>query len=226
MRRGRRRASSDGAPDYRTLIRVLPDLWPQDRADLRLRVVVSLVLLVLAKIATIVTPFFYRDAVDGLTSDAAEAVFLTPVMLVVAYGCTRLMGVVLQQLRDIVFARVGQHALRQLALRTFNHIHQLSLGYHLSRQTGALSRIVDRGIKAIDFLLRFLIFSIVPLFIELMIVAVIFWVEFGVWYFVVLLVTIAAYVAFTFRVTEWRVPRTRSRRSPPRPSTRRTMARC
>jgi ABC-type transport system involved in Fe-S cluster assembly fused permease/ATPase subunit len=205
MRRVRRRASSDGAPDYRTLIRVLPDLWPQDRADLRLRVVVSLVLLVLAKIATIVTPFFYRDAVDGLTPDAAEAVFLTPVMLVAAYGFTRLMGVVLQQLRDIVFARVGQHALRQLALRTFNHIHQLSLGYHLSRQTGALSRIVDRGIKAIDFLLRFLIFSIVPLFIELMIVAVIFWVEFGVWYFVVLFITIAAYVAFTFSITEWRV---------------------
>ena len=205
MRRNRRRAATDGAPDLRTLIRVLPDLWPEGRADLRWRVAVSLVLLVLAKLATIVTPFFYRAAVDGLTPGAADAALVTPVLLVVAYGFARLMGAVLQQVRDIVFARVGQHALRQLALRTFQHIHRLSLSYHLSRRTGALSRIVDRGIKAIDFLLRFLIFNIVPLFIELMVVAGIFWVEFGVWYFVVLLATIVVYVAFTFAVTEWRV---------------------
>jgi ATP-binding cassette subfamily B protein len=206
MRRSfRKRASTAGTPDLRTLGRVMPDLWPRGRSDLRLRVVVSLALLVLAKVATIVTPFFFRAAVDGLTPGAVEMAVLTPVMLVVAYGLTRLMGVALQQLRDVVFARVGQHALRQLALRTFIHIHRLSLSYHLSRRTGALSRIVDRGIKAIDFLLRFLVFSIVPLFIELMIVAVIFWVAFGFWYFVVLLATIAAYVAFTISVTEWRV---------------------
>jgi ATP-binding cassette subfamily B protein len=205
MRRNRRRASTDGAPDLRTLIRVLPDLWPQGRTDLRLRVAVSLVLLVLAKLATIVTPFFYRAAVDGLSPGAVNAVVATPVLLVAAYGIARLMGTVLQQLRDVIFARVGQHALRQLASRTFTHIHRLSLSYHLSRRTGALSRIVDRGIKAIDFLLRFLVFSIVPLFLELIIVAVIFWVEFGFWYFIVLLITIAAYVAFTFSITEWRV---------------------
>jgi ATP-binding cassette subfamily B protein len=205
MRRNRRRASTDGAPDLRTLIRVLPDLWPQGRTDLRLRVAVSLVLLVLAKLATIVTPFFYRAAVDGLSPGAVNAVVATPVLLVAAYGFARLMGTVLQQLRDVIFARVGQHALRQLASRTFTHIHRLSLSYHLSRRTGALSRIVDRGIKAIDFLLRFLVFSIVPLFLELIIVAVIFWVEFGFWYFIVLLITIAAYVAFTFSITEWRV---------------------
>ena len=205
MRRSRRGRATEGAPDLRTLARVLPDLWPRDRADLRRRVVVSLVFLVLAKAATLVTPFFFRAAVDGLTPGTTGAVLLAPVLLVAAYGLTRMMGVVLQQVRDIVFARVGQHALRQLALRTFEHIHRLSLGYHLSRRTGALSRIVDRGIKAIDFLLRFLVFSIVPLFFELMIVAVIFWIEFGLWYFVALLVTIAAYVAFTFSVTEWRV---------------------
>ena len=205
MRRNRRRASTDGAPDLRTLIRVMPDLWPRDRADLRRRVVASMALLVLAKLATIVTPFFFRAAVDGLTPDAAGAALLTPVLLVVAYGIARLMGTVLQQLRDVVFARVGQHALRRLALRTFTHIHRLSLSYHLSRQTGALSRIVDRGIKAIDFLLRFLVFSIVPLFFELAVVAAIFWVTFGVWYFVVLLATIVAYVAYTLGITEWRV---------------------
>jgi ATP-binding cassette subfamily B protein len=205
MRRSRRRASTEGAPDIRTLRRVLPDLWPRDRADLRLRVAVAMALLVLAKLATIVTPFFYKAAVDGLAPGTMDAAVVAPVLLVVAYGVTRLMGTVLQQLRDIVFARVGQHALRGLALRTFNHIHRLSLSYHISRRTGALSRIVDRGIKAIDFLLRFLVFNIVPLGVELMVVAAIFWVAFGVWYFAVLVATIAAYVAFTFTVTEWRV---------------------
>jgi ATP-binding cassette subfamily B protein len=205
MRRSRRRASTEVAPDIRTLRRVLPDLWPRDRADLRLRVAVAMALLVLAKLATIVTPFFYKAAVDGLAPGTMGAAVVAPVLLVVAYGVTRLMGTVLQQLRDIVFARVGQHALRGLALRTFNHIHRLSLSYHISRRTGALSRIVDRGIKAIDFLLRFLVFNIVPLGVELMVVAAIFWVAFGVWYFAVLVATIAAYVAFTFTVTEWRV---------------------
>jgi ATP-binding cassette subfamily B protein len=205
MRRSRRRASTEVAPDIRTLRRVLPDLWPRDRADLRLRVAVAMALLVLAKLATIVTPFFYKAAVDGLAPGTMDAAVVAPVLLVVAYGVTRLMGTVLQQLRDIVFARVGQHALRGLALRTFNHIHRLSLSYHISRRTGALSRIVDRGIKAIDFLLRFLVFNIVPLGVELMVVAAIFWVAFGVWYFAVLVATIAAYVAFTFTVTEWRV---------------------
>ncbi len=206
MRRSfRMRASTTGTPDLRTLARVLPDLWPQGRPDLRRRVVLSMLLLVLAKVATIATPFFFRAAVDGLNRETVEVVLLTPVLLVGVYGLTRLMGVVLQQLRDVVFARVGQHALRQLALRTFNHIHRLSLSYHISRRTGALSRVIDRGIKAIDFLLRFLVFSIVPLFFELMIVAVIFWIEFGIWYFAVLMVTIGAYVAFTLSITEWRV---------------------
>jgi len=205
MRRSRRRASTAGAPALRTLVRVMPDLWPCDRANLRLRVVVSLALLVLAKIANIVTPFFYRAAVDGLVPETATAALFAPVVLVIAYGFTRLMGTVLQQSRDVIFSRVTQHALRKLALRTFTHIHRLSLSYHISRRTGALSRIVDRGIKAIDFLLRFLIFNIVPLFVELMVVAVIFWAAFGFWYFAVLVATIAAYVAFTMAVTEWRV---------------------
>jgi len=205
MRGGQRRASTGGTPDLRTLVRVMPDLWPHGRLDLRLRVAVSMLLLVLAKGATIVTPFFYRAAVDALTPGTAAVAVAAPVMLVIAYGVVRLMGTVLQQLRDIVFAKVGQHALRKLALRTFGHIHRLSLAYHLARRTGELSRVVDRGIKAIDFLLRFLFFNIVPLFIELAIVAAIFWIAFGFWYFAVLIATIAAYVVFTFAITEWRV---------------------
>ena len=205
MRRTRRRptrsATEMGTPDIRILIRALPDLWPEGRRDLKARVLFALIMLVAAKGATIMMPFLYRDAVDGLTGQIVAA----PILLVVAYGVARLSGTVLQQLRDWIFAPVSQHALRQLALRTFRHVHRLSLGYHISRKTGALSRIIDRGVKAIDFLLRFLAFSIVPLMVELAIVAAIFWIEFGWSYFTVLLVTIAAYVTFTFRVTEWRV---------------------
>ena len=195
------------APDIRILARVLPDLWPRGRPDLRLRVVASLVLLVLGKAALIVTPFFYRAAVDALApaAGAGQGALLAPIFLVVAYGVVRLMGTVLQQARDIVFARVTNHALRKLALRTFRHIHRLSLGYHLGRRTGELSRVIDRGVKAIDFLLRYLVFNIVPLFVELLVVAAIFWAVFGFWYFLVLVATIAVYVLFTFRVTEWRV---------------------
>ncbi|HET7410082.1 MAG TPA: ABC transporter ATP-binding protein/permease [Paracoccaceae bacterium] len=212
MRR-RRRSRSGSAPapepsgavsDLTILWRVLPDLWPAGQPRLRARVVVSVLLLVLAKGATLVIPFVYREAVDSLTPGEA-AVIAAPVMLVVAYGVTRFMGTALQQLRDLVFAEVGQHALRQLGLRVFAHVHRLSLGYHISRRTGALSRIVDRGIKAIDFLLRYLLFSIVPLALELVVVAVIFWLEFGVWYAIVLAATFAVYTAFTFKVTEWRV---------------------
>ncbi|MEM6933850.1 MAG: ABC transporter ATP-binding protein/permease [Pseudomonadota bacterium] len=202
MPRTRGRSPTDGTPDLSILIRAFPDLWPKGRPDLRLRVVVAIALLVGAKAATLMMPFVYRAAVDGLTT--AEAI-AAPIFLVVAYGIARLTGTVLQQLRDYVFAPVSQHALRQLALNTFRHVHQLSLGYHISRKTGALSRIIDRGVKAIDFLLRFLVFNIVPLMLELMIVAAIFWSEFGWPYFAVLIIAILAYVAFTFRVTEWRV---------------------
>ncbi|MEL7469413.1 MAG: ABC transporter ATP-binding protein/permease [Pseudomonadota bacterium] len=192
-----------GTPDVRTLMRVLPDLWPAEHPNLRLRVVIALGFLVLAKVAVLITPFLYRDAVDALTGEAA--VLAVPVFLVVAYGVSRLFGTVFQQLRDLVFAKVGQHALRQLGIRIFRHVHALSLNYHISRKTGALSRVIDRGIKAIDFLLRYLLFSIVPLILELMIVGVIFLTEFGWPYLAVMIGTIAAYIAFTFRITEWRV---------------------
>lgn len=203
MRRGRRQTTNASTPDMRTLLRVLPDLWPREHLNLRIRVIIALVFLVLAKVAVLITPFIYRDAVDALTGDTA--IMAVPVFLVIAYGVSRLMTSVFQQLRDLVFARVGQHALRQLGLRIFKHVHELSLNYHISRKTGVLSRVIDRGIKAIDFLLRYLLFSIVPLMLELMVVGVIFLTEFGWPYLLVMLVTIAAYIAFTFRVTEWRV---------------------
>jgi ATP-binding cassette subfamily B protein len=205
MRARGRLPSTEGVPDLNILLRALPDIWPADRPDLRLRVVAALAFLVLSKGATILVPYVYGWAVDALSGEPRAQALAAPVMLVVAYGGARLMGVVFQQLRDGVFARVGQTALRRLALRAFRHVHALSLSYHLGRQTGALSRVIERGVKAIDFLLRFLVFNIVPLLIELAIVAAIFWIEFGFAYFAILVATVAVYVWFTFKVTEWRV---------------------
>ena len=204
MRRTSRGPSAEGSPDIRIFARVLPDLWPEGRPDLRVRVVAALVCLVLAKAATLTLPFVFGWATDALAPGDGGAI-AAPVALVGAYALARLSGAVLQQLRDGLFARVSQHALRGLALRTFTHVHRLSLGYHLARRTGSLSRVIDRGVKAIDFLLRFVVFNIVPLMLELLIVAGIFWVTLGFSYFVVLVATVAVYTVFTFRVTEWRV---------------------
>jgi ABC-type transport system involved in Fe-S cluster assembly fused permease/ATPase subunit len=130
---------------------------------------------------------------------------LGAVGLTVAYGLARLGAVAFGELRDAVFVRVGQRALRRLALETFTHIHQLRLRYHITRKTGGLSRIIERGVKGVDFLLRFMLFSIGPLILELSLVSIIFAVYFGWQYAAVVVVTIALYVWFTFKVTEWRV---------------------
>ncbi|MEM7423544.1 MAG: ABC transporter ATP-binding protein/permease [Pseudomonadota bacterium] len=203
MRLRRGVTGSPGNPDIRTLTRVLPDLWPAKLPELRVRVIAALAMLILAKVAVLVVPYIYRDAVDALSPETT--LVAVPIAIVVAYGVARFLGTLFQQLRDLIFAKVGQHALRALSIRVFRHIHQLSLSYHITRRTGAMSRIIDRGIKAIDFLLRYLLFSIVPLMFELGAVAVIFTVEFGWPYLVVMVTTIALYVVFTFAVTEWRV---------------------
>ncbi|WP_212525834.1 ABC transporter ATP-binding protein/permease [Actibacterium sp. MT2.3-13A] len=192
----------------RTIARVGPYLWPEGQAWVKRRVVLALLVLVLAKLISVATPVLYKAAVDMLTGEgtppawtlAAGAIGLT-----VAYGMARLMTVGFQQLRDAIFARVGQRALRQLALETFTHIHRLSMRYHITRKTGGLSRIIERGVKGVDFLLRFLLFSIGPLVLELTLVAAIFFFVFDVWYLAIVVGTIALYVQFTFKVTEWRV---------------------
>ena len=188
--------------------RVVPYLWPKDQPDMRLRVVVSMVVLVLAKLIAVWTPQFYRQAVDALAPDGASGATMLgmgAVGLTVAYGVARLMDVGFQQLRDVVFAPVGQRALRRLAAETFEHIHRLSLRYHITRKTGGLSRIIERGVKGVSFLLRFLLFSIGPLLLQLIMIAVILSIQLDFGYMVVVLVTIVSYIVFTFRVTEWRV---------------------
>mgnify|MGYP001765009408 CR=1 FL=1 len=191
-----------------TIRRVLPYLWPKGEGWVKRRVVAALAMLTLAKIVSVSTPFFYKAAVDKLAGDApsdAMLMGLTAVALTVAYGLARLGAVVFGELRDAIFVRVGQRALRKLALETFTHIHRLSLRYHITRKTGGLSRIIERGVKGVDFLLRFMLFSIGPLFLELAMVSVIFAVLFGWQYMAVVVLTIAVYVTFTFKVTEWRV---------------------
>ncbi|MEP3333447.1 ABC transporter ATP-binding protein/permease [Sedimentitalea sp.] len=189
----------------RTIRRVAPYLWPDDQSWVKRRVVLSLIILVLSKLIAVYTPILYKDAVDSLAGDAVSTLALGAVGLTVAYGMARLMSVGFQQLRDAVFAPVGQRALRRLALETFQHIHRLSMRYHITRKTGGLSRIIERGVKGVEFLLRFLIFSIGPLILELLLVGIILTVLFDIWYLVIVTVTIALYVAFTFAVTEWRV---------------------
>jgi ATP-binding cassette subfamily B protein len=148
----------------------------------------------------------YKGAVDALAGEgSASMLAIGAVGLTVAYGFVRLMNVGFQQLRDVIFAKVGQRALRALALETFTHIHRLSLRYHITRKTGGLSRIIERGVKGVDFLLRFLLFSIGPLILELIMIAIILFFLFDVWYLAVVVGTISLYIWFTFTVTEWRV---------------------
>jgi len=185
---------------------LLPFLWPKGRPDLRARVVIAMIALVLAKIATVGMPFLYARAVDALDKDdAAEIVIGTVIALIVAYGVARILMIGFAQLRDGLFARVGQNAVRAVALRTFRHLHALSLRFHLSRRTGGLSRVIERGVKAIEFLLRFTLFNVGPTILELLLVAGILWWTFNFWFALVTLVTVGGYVYFTFKVTEWRI---------------------
>ena len=192
----------------RILMRVAPYLWPREHAWVKRRVVVALVVLVIAKLVTVGTPFLYKAAVDSLAGEGDSAGWLMAygaIGLTVAYGVARAGAVGFQQLRDVVFARVGQRALRQLALETFTHIHRLSMRYHLTRKTGGLSRIMERGVKGVEFLLRFMLFSIGPLILELIMVSVVLAVVFDLSYVAVVAVVIGLYILFTFKVTEWRV---------------------
>ena len=189
---------------------VLPYLWPKSRKDIQFRVVLAMLALVLGEILGVRAPYFYGVSVDALApgADEDQTIFMLTagaLGMVVAYGVMRILSVGFSQLRDVIFAQVGQRALRQLALETFRHLHRLSLRYHITRKTGGLSRVMERGVKGVEFLLRFMLFSIGPLILKLLIVAGIFYLEFGFIYMAIVLITIVLYIWFTFSVTEWRV---------------------
>lgn len=198
-------SSSERKSGMRTIRKVVPYLWPEDKPWVKRRVVLAMIALIFSKLISVGTPLLYRDAVDVLAGDGATTLALGAVGLTIAYGVARLMNVGFQQLRDAIFARVGQRALRMLALETFQHIHRLSMRYHITRKTGGLSRIIERGVKGVEFLLRFLLFSIGPLVLELVLIGIILTVLFDVTYLLIVAVTIGFYVWFTFAVTEWRV---------------------
>ena len=197
--------AAEGQSNLRVLKKVAPYLWPDDLPWVKKRVVWAMIFLLVSKLVSVVIPVLYKGAVDGLADEGVPFLALGAIGLTVAYGVARAMNVGFQQLRDAVFARVGQRALRMLALETFEHIHNLSMRYHITRKTGGLSRIIERGVKGVDFLLRFMLLSIGPLILELLMVGIIFLVLFDFWYLLIVAVTIAFYVWFTFAVTEWRV---------------------
>ncbi len=193
-----------------TNLKILANVFPYVWSDtgLKKRVLLSLVLLVIAKIAVVSTPLIFMLVVDTLTlpSNPNTSFFLGfgVIALIAGFGIVRLIGATFDQLKDAIFAKVAQQALRRLASRTFRHIHSLSLRFHLEKKTGGLSRIVDRGVKGVEFLLRFLIFSIIPLVFELILVSVILLQRFGVEYVLVVIISISIFIFFTFRTTEWR----------------------
>ncbi|NBC96732.1 MAG: ATP-binding cassette domain-containing protein [Deinococcus-Thermus bacterium] len=188
------------------LKRLLPYLWPEGEPGMKTRVVIALVFLAIAKVATVYVPLFYKDAVDALSPPDGSGLAVTlPVLAILAYGAARVASLAFAELRDAVFARVSQHAIRRVALTVFRHLHGLALRFHLDRQTGGLSRMIERGTGAIERLLSFMLFNILPTFLEIAMVTAILWGLFDFWFAFATLITVVGYIAFTMTVTEWRL---------------------
>jgi ABC-type transport system involved in Fe-S cluster assembly fused permease/ATPase subunit len=186
--------------DWQTLGTLAPYLWPAAQPVLRLRVVVALVFLALAKLITVGVPLIYKQAVDALS----EPVIAVPLGLLVAYGAARTLSGLFGEARDIAFARVGQAAIRSVGLRVFRHLHRLALRFHLDRQTGGVSRAIERGTKGIEFLLNFMLFNILPTLLEIGLVTIVLWQMYDARFALVTFGTIALYITYTLTVTEWR----------------------
>jgi ABC-type transport system involved in Fe-S cluster assembly fused permease/ATPase subunit len=196
---------------------LLPFVWPEGRPDLKRRVVMAFGVLVLAKLVTVSVPIAFKEITDFLTANAPAAATATPAataasglalfatMMILAYGLGRIMMIVLNQIRDVFFTKVGQHAVRQLNNRTFRHLHELSLRFHLERRTGGLSRVVERATRAIEYIIRMGILNVIPTFLELALLSVILLIYFSWHYVAVILITVAAYFAFTLKASEWRI---------------------
>ena len=207
--------SADTSNPLQTIANLWPYMWPTDRADLKLRVIWATVILIIAKVVLILVPYSFKWATDALNGKPDALGFLPQfltgaVMLVLAYNLARLLQAGLNQLRDALFASVGQHAVRQLAYKTFVHMHQLSLRFHLERRTGGLSRVIERGTKGIETIVRFTILNSVPTLIEFLLTAVIFWWGYGFSYLFVTAVTVWLYIWFTVKASDWRIAIRRS----------------
>ena len=193
-----------------TLLNLWPYMWPSGRPDLKMRVVWASVFLLVSKFVLLLVPYFFKWSTDALNGKMDLAGKLPDLLvgataLVIAYNLTRLIQLALNQMRDALFASVGQHAVRQLAYKTFVHMHQLSLRFHLERKTGGLSRIIERGTKGIETIVRFTILNSVPTLIEFLLTAVIFWWGYGFSYLAVTAFTVSSYIWFTIRASDWRI---------------------
>ncbi len=207
------RVSADRGALFATLVHLWPYIWPHDRADLKLRVVAAMVLLLAAKLATIAVPFTFKWAVDALTGDSRTTtdvawwawVLAAPIALTVAYGATRVLMALFTQVRDGLFAKVAMHAVRRLAILTFEHMHQLSLRFHLERKTGGLTRVLERGRNGIETIVRMVILQLVPTIVELALIIGVLLYMFDWRYVALIVVTVALYMWFTYQATEWRI---------------------
>jgi ATP-binding cassette, subfamily B, heavy metal transporter len=201
--------SADEGSVFATVRNLWSYMWPDNRPDLKLRVVMAIGALLLSKVATTLVPFAYKgiiDSLDGTAPDSTQILGLAvPIVLVIAYVLGNVIDAGFQQLRDVWFASVGQHAVRKLALQTFHHMHRLSLRFHLQRRTGGLSRVIERGTKGIETVVRFAMLNIAPTIVEFIVVAVIFVWLFGISYLGVLVVMIWAYLYFTIKASNWRI---------------------
>ena len=211
-------ATADDQPKVRpestfsTLQNLWPYMWPSDRPDLKRRVGIALAVLVAAKVVTVLVPYAYKWATDALVQPAGSgapiglaALITVPIMMVVAYGGGRIMIAVFNNLRDALFAKVGQHAVRRLAYKTFVHMHALSLRFHLQRRTGGLSRIIERGTRGIEVIVRFTILNSIPTAIEFVLAAIIIAYQFDFTYLLVVAGTVGLYTWFTVKASDWRI---------------------
>ncbi len=194
----------DSGFEWQALRTLAPYLWTYGGLQAKVRVLVALLFLAAAKGATVYIPVVYGQIVDRLSPEEPSAIVI-PVALIIAFGTLRILSIAFAELRDAVFTKVAQRAIREAALQTFRHLHGLALRYHLERQTGGLSHAIERGTKAIDFILRFMLFNILPTLLEILLVCGILWTLFNVWYALITLTSIAAYIAYTMIVTEWRL---------------------
>jgi ABC-type transport system involved in Fe-S cluster assembly fused permease/ATPase subunit len=186
-----------------TLRSLGPYLWPQGHTGLKVRVIAAVIFLFLAKAATVYIPILYKSAIDALGKGASGTVTL-PLGLILAYGSARILSLLFSELRDAVFAKVGQHAVRTVGLQIFRHLHALALRFHLGRHTGGLTRAIERGTKGIQTLLQYLLFNVLPTFFEIGLVCVLLWRMFDIWLALTTALTVTLYLGYTLIVTEWR----------------------
>src|SRR6476620_3204418 len=208
------RVSADRGALLATIVHLWPYIWPSDRRDLKLRVIGSLILLLVAKLATIAVPFTYKWATDALAGQGTAPVAASnwllwamdaPIAMTIAYGGMRILMAALTQLRDGLFAKVAMNAVRRLAYRTFVHMHELSLRFHLERKTGGLTRVLERGREAIETIVRMVILQLLPTIVELAMIVVVLLYQFDVRYVLVVAITVVFYMVYTYFATEWRI---------------------